>query len=184
MGSTNIIVAFPKQETARNIRNILQRNGFHVTHTVTSGAQILSAVATLDYGVVILPIRLADMFYHEVMDYLPEGFRVVVIAQKAAWDENGDPDVISLSLPLTVHDLVSTVNMVTFSVERLRKKNRNKPRVRTEEEKNTINKAKAILMERNNMTEEEAHRYLQKTSMDNANSLTETAEMILTMMDT
>lgn len=183
MGITNIIVAFPKMETARNIRNILQRNGFHVTHTVTSGAQILSAAATMEYGVVVLPMRLSDMFYHEVQSNLPEGFRMLVIAQKSAWDENGDPDIISLSLPLTVHDLVTTMNMVLYSVERIRRRNRNKPRVRTQEEKNTINQAKAILMERNNMTEEEAHRYLQKTSMDNANSLTETAEMILTMLD-
>ena len=38
-------------------------------------------------------------------------------------------------------------------------------------------------MERNNMTEAEAHRYLQKTSMDNGTGFTETAQMILSMMD-
>ena len=35
----------------------------------------------------------------------------------------------------------------------------------------------------NQMTEEEAHRYLQKTSMDNGTSFTETAQMILGMLD-
>ena len=38
-------------------------------------------------------------------------------------------------------------------------------------------------LERNQMTEEEAHRYLQKTSMDNGTSFTETAQMILGMLD-
>lgn len=42
-----------------------------------------------------------------------------------------------------------------------------------------IAEAKALLMERNNMTEEEAHRYIQKRSMDNGTGLTETAQMIL-----
>ena len=34
-------------------------------------------------------------------------------------------------------------------------------------------------MERNHMTEEEAHRYLQKTSMDSGTNLVETAQMLL-----
>ena len=46
-----------------------------------------------------------------------------------------------------------------------------------------MDRAKAILLERNQMTEEEAHRYLQKTSMDNGTSFTETAQMILGMLD-
>ena len=39
-----------------------------------------------------------------------------------------------------------------------------------------------MLMNRNNMTEEEAHRYLQKTSMDNATGMVETARMVLRLM--
>ena len=38
-------------------------------------------------------------------------------------------------------------------------------------------------MERNNMTEEEAHRYLQKHSMDNSTNLVETAQMVLAIND-
>ena len=45
-----------------------------------------------------------------------------------------------------------------------------------------IHEAKLLLMNRNNMTEEEAHRYLQKTSMDNGTSLVETAQMVLQLM--
>ena len=37
-------------------------------------------------------------------------------------------------------------------------------------------------MERNHMTEEEAHRYIQKCSMDSGTSLTETARMVLSMI--
>ena len=66
--------------------------------------------------------------------------------------------------------------------ERTRKKKR-KPGQRTKEEQELVDRAKAILMERNQMTEEEAHRYLQKTSMDNGTSFTETAQMILGMLD-
>ena len=37
-------------------------------------------------------------------------------------------------------------------------------------------------MVRNNMSEEEAHRYIQKRSMDNGTGLIETAQMILSLM--
>lgn len=54
--------------------------------------------------------------------------------------------------------------------------------MRSEQDTITINAAKALLMERNHMTEEEAHRYLQKHSMDNGTSLVETAQMVLSIM--
>ena len=50
------------------------------------------------------------------------------------------------------------------------------------DEQEMIAEAKALLMERNNMTEEEAHRYIQKRSMDNGTDLTETAQMILSLL--
>ena len=54
-------------------------------------------------------------------------------------------------------------------------------KVRSEEEKETIQKAKILLMERNNLTEEEAHRYIQKTSMDSGTNMVETAQMLLAL---
>ena len=38
-------------------------------------------------------------------------------------------------------------------------------------------------MSRNNLTEEEAHRYIQKRSMNNGTDMVETALMILSLMD-
>ena len=38
---TNVIVAFPKPEDAKSIRNILVKNGFPVVAVCTSGAQTL-----------------------------------------------------------------------------------------------------------------------------------------------
>ena len=63
--------------------------------------------------------------------------------------------------------------------QRERRQKRTVRNRRTEQEKKTIGDAKALLMSRDNMTEEEAHRYIQKISMDSGNNLVETAEMIL-----
>ena len=45
-----------------------------------------------------------------------------------------------------------------------------------------IEDAKKLLMERNHMTEEEAHRYIQKCSMDSGNNMVEAAKMIFVLM--
>ncbi len=44
-----------------------------------------------------------------------------------------------------------------------------------------IDRAKALLMERNGMTEEEAHRYIQKCSMDSGTNIVETAQMVISL---
>ena len=53
---------------------------------------------------------------------------------------------------------------------------------RTEQEQNYINNAKWLLMERNHMTEQEAFRYIQKSSMDSGTNMVETAQMILLLI--
>jgi response regulator NasT len=54
-----------------------------------------------------------------------------------------------------------------------------RPERRTKEEQENIDRAKALLMERNHMTEPEAHHYLQRCAMDSGTKIAETAEMIL-----
>ena len=46
----NVIVAFPKIENAKSIKNILVRSGFHVDAAVTTGAQALQYANSLDGG--------------------------------------------------------------------------------------------------------------------------------------
>ena len=87
-----------------------------------------------------------------------------------------------LSMPLKVHELIQTVETMSYTITRMRKKRRTEPKVRSEEEKRMLQDAKELLMVRNNMSEEEAHRYIQKRSMDNGTGLIETAQMILSLM--
>ena len=180
---TGIIIAFPRADTGKKIKTILVRSGFHVAGVCTNGAQTIQEANELQVGIVVCSYRLPDMIYRELKEYLPSGFQMITITSRDEWAENGDTEVVSLSQPLKVHELVSTVDMVLYDVRRARRKRRQIPTERSREEQEVIDRAKGILMSRNNMTEEEAHRYLQKTSMDNGTSFTETAQMILSMVD-
>ena len=180
---TRIIVAFPKAENGKNIKNVLVRNGYQVVCVCTNGAQVIQDANGLQDGIVVCTYKLSDMIYQELVECLPPGFDTIVISTKDQWVENGTPGIVGLAVPLKIHELLSTGEMVSYNLERKRRKRRQAPRKRTKEEQELGDRAKAILMERNQMTEDEAHRYLQKTSMDNGTSFTETAQMILGMLD-
>ena len=79
--------------------------------------------------------------------------------------------------------LVNTLEMMTQTLERRRRKRRESVRKRSTEEKAVIDQAKALLMERNHMSESEAHRYLQKNSMESGTNMLETAQMVLMILD-
>ena len=82
-------------------------------------------------------------------------------------------------MPIKAADLVDTVNLMYDKLYYQMKRAKAKPAIRTEEEKQVITHAKLMLMQQKGMTEEEAHKYLQKKSMDNGTNLVETAHMIL-----
>lgn len=175
----DIIVAFPKLEDAKNLRKLLIRNGYDVNMVCDSGAQIVSAVNELDGGIVICGYRFSDMHFSEINEYLPKGFQLLLLASPAKLEENDVSDLVSIAMPFKVQDLLNTLAMMMVQYRRWKKKQKHKPKVRSESEKRTIAMAKSLLMDRNQMTEEEAHRYIQKISMDSGNNMTETAEMIL-----
>lgn len=176
-----IIVAFPKLEDAKNLRNVLIRNGFDDTMAYNNAAQTIGAANDSDGGVVVCGYKLPDMHYSELYGYLPREFSMLLVASPSRLEDCISSDIVCLSMPIHSREFVSTVQMMTMDIAReLRRRKKTQPKRRTAEEEKIINKAKALLMERNQMTENDAHKYIQKLSMDSGNNLVETAEMILT----
>jgi len=178
----SIIIAFPKIEDATNIKNALVRNGYEVNATCTTGAQVISIANDLDDGIVLCGYRFPDMHYSELSNYLPKGFEMLLIASATKLEECTDNNIVCLSLPIKMQDLLNTLQMMSYNYSKRKKKEKDKPKRRSDEDKAIISKAKLVLMERNNMSEEEAHRYIQKTSMDSGTDMVEMAEMILSLM--
>lgn len=175
----DIIVAFPKLDDAKNLRKLLIRNGYDVNMICDSGAQIVEAVNRLDGGIVISGYRYQDMYYSEINDYLPKGFQMLLLASPAKLGDCDLRGIVSLAMPFKMQDLLNTLEMMMSQYYRWRKKQKSKPKVRSENDRKVITIAKELLMERNQMTEDEAHHYIQKLSMDSATNMVETAEMIL-----
>lgn len=177
----NIIVVFPKKEIASKIKNILVKSGYEVAAICVTGAQAIQVVERLEAGIVVSGIRFVDMVYHEMKEYLPENFEMLVVANNNQWQQYGEDDVIFLPLPMRAYDLVDTVEDMCGDLSDRMKRLKAKPKQRSANEQGVINRAKGLLMERNGFSEEEAHRFLQKHSMDSGNNMVDTAYMVLEM---
>lgn len=179
---SNIVIAFPKKEVAQNIRKILSQSGYSVQAICSTGAQALASVNNLENGILICGSRFIDMMYMEIHDYLPPEFQMLLIASPTSIQEREVENLVCLELPMKVHELLQTLEMMEGQIRRRRKRLRNIPRQRSEEDRQMIEQAKALLMDRNKFSEEEAHRYIQKRSMENGTGLVEVAQMILSLM--
>lgn len=175
-----IIVVLPKLEDAKKIRKILLGHGFSNVFAVPTASAALSTAGEHSHGLIISGYRLADMYYLDLLDNLPKYFELVLMG-KADTIAEAASGILSLATPLKVYDLVNTVEMVLTQLKRRIKKEK-PPKKRSERELNYIHNAKILLMERNHLTEEEAHRYIQKCSMDNGTGMVETAQMILSLL--
>lgn len=178
----HIIVVFPKQGDAENIRKVLLRGGFHVAAVCTSGTAALQSADRVGSGIIVCGYRMKDMLYEQLYDSLPRGFVMVLLASEASVAGGVREGIVHIGMPLKTQTLLSALEDISVNFDRLRRQNRQAPGKRSALERKNIELAKEQLMKRNNMTEEEAHRYLQKTSMDSGTNMAETAAMLLGLM--
>ncbi len=123
-----------------------------------------------------------DMMYTELREYLSDRFEMLLVVSPDRWNEENPEGVVGLSMPVKVYDLMNTMEMMLKSVERKRKKRRAGLKNRNPKQQEFITQAKELLMTRKHMSETEAHKYLQKSSMENGTNMVETAQMVLRVM--
>ena len=178
MGS--IIVAMPKHEDSERIVSIIRQSGIWEEPLIcSSGSEILRRIEDMDISLVICTRKLKDMGYEELHGYLPPKLNLLLLTkdiQIGLYSSN----IIVLQMPFRTSDLINSARMLLPETMPGKKK---PPVARSALDKQTIDKAKMLLMARNNMTEPEAYRYLQKNSMDMGRTLSETAHMIISMID-
>lgn len=177
-----IIVVFPKLEDAQSIKRLLIRNGYSNVSCCTSGAKAINMADSLGEGIIISGYRLPDMPYREIHDSVGSSFEMLLVTSMSKESLDEEPGIAMLEMPLKVRDLLNSVEMMDMNIYERIHKERRKPGKRSPEEQMVIDEAKKVLMETNQMSESEAHRYIQKSAMDSGRNMVETASMILTVM--
>lgn len=177
----NIIIVFSNQKDGVNVRNLLVRHGHRVVAVCTTGAAVSQTIDQMEGsdGIVVSGFRYQDMTYSNLLVDLPDTWQMVVMASAGNLSRIYEYNVIKVSMPVKAYDLFTTLQAIEMTIQRKRKKRREKPKERSSAEIAMLEHAKSLLMEVKSMSEEEAHRYMQKCSMNNGTNLVETAQMVI-----
>jgi response regulator NasT len=170
-----IVVAFESESTCRKMAEIIQSGGVAGCVLVHSCGEVKRLIHKLHLNLVVCGYKLADGLCEDLYADLPPTCSMLMVATPAQL-ELVDEDIFRLPAPVSKSSLCASIEMLYQANRRLNKYI--KPR-RNEEEKAVVEEAKKLLMERNGMTEEQAHRYIQKQSMDGGTRMIQTARLIL-----
>ncbi len=171
-----IILAFEGEKTSERVRDIVENAGLASCLVCHSAAEVKRLVHKQHVTTIVCGYKLRDETAERLSDDLPITCSVLVLAVQNMLDLIEGDDVFKLAAPVARNDLLASVRMLLQMGHRLEKFVRPQ---RSDGEKALIDQAKGILMDRHGMTEEQAHRFLQKKSMDSGAKLTQTAQMVL-----
>ncbi|MBP7402604.1 MAG: ANTAR domain-containing protein [Clostridia bacterium] len=193
----NIILAFPDESMSDKIRRIFLSAGIQVAGTAASRTQLLQTAARLDGGgVIVLPAWLSGSPSATLTSDLSEDYDLLVLLSGNEMWDNSRAGVFALRAPIRPIELLDSVRMLLETRQlaagtrhakimpavpevTATDKREHRPPARSESERKIIDQAKQLLIVRNNMSEEQAHRFLQKRSMDSGNPLVAVARQIL-----
>jgi response regulator NasT len=174
-----IIIALTGERIRQKSLGLLNAEGWGGT-VCASGAEVIRTARRQDGAVVLCGFYLPDMTADTLAAEL-RGTAVVLVMAKAVYlDLCGGENLYKLPLPTSRAEFLSSLRML-LNLESLylcHPASR-----RGEEERTLIRRAKELLMDVNRMTEEEAHRFLQKRSMDEGIRMDQAARYIIGSYD-
>lgn len=177
----SVLLAFQNDKASAVIKNAVSLGGYRICAEARSGAEVLRICERMgeDFPILVCGFRLSDMTAGELYELLPYKESAVVLLSPAQSALRFDfpPGLLALNLPVPRSDLIHTLaDIEAIMAQKPPKKERVH---RSDDDKKLIDEAKALLMERHMMTEVQAHRYLQRQSMNSGRKMAETAVLIL-----
>ena len=159
-----IVVAFANEEARHRICRLLESDGWSPAASCGSGAEAIRTVRKLGSAANDLA---ADL----------QGTALLMVVSSAVnLDFCQGDNLYKLPTPISRADFFATLDLMRqFEEAHLH----HAPPKRKEADQQLIRKAKELLMDTNRMTESEAHRFLQKRSMDAGMKLADMAQYIL-----
>ena len=157
----------------------------------SNGAEARRKLMENDYHIVIVNTPLGDEFGHELAMTAAEktGTGVVLLVKNELYEELScrmeDYGVLTVAKPVSKQLFYQSLKLVTASVgicARLAEENRKLRQKLTEQ--TAVARAKCLLIEFAHMTEEQAHKYIEKQAMDLRLPRREVAENIIRTYET
>ena len=170
MYGNDVFIAFSNKKTALAIAKIIISGGYNAAAAVLNAGDLLNKLNFYDGGIIVCGCRFGDGNINTLADEIPESFRIIAIGSPEQLQYCDEGRMLTLSVPLNSSALLAYLDMLRTEPRRTN---------RTPEEDALINKAKRLLINKYGMTEPQAHKFLEKKSMDLGRSIIEVAKKIL-----
>jgi response regulator NasT len=183
----NIIIAFSNPLLTNWASSILHRGGYNIEYTCKAAGDVVRVADFCTSTVVLCGYQFPDMTAEDLLNSLEGRLAMVTVLLSHQQPISERPDQLVVRYPVSAAELLQSIEIAercaAFAAAALAAGNRggikSKQTERPAEEKLLILKAKELLIERYQMTESQAHRFLQKSSMDHGTKLIDSARLVL-----
>lgn len=182
----SVLTVSSTEKFTSSLSSILRENRFFPVKTVLSVSQAKRAMLERDYDIVIVNSPLPDDFGIKLaIDVCNEKNSVALVFVKAdvypqTYSKVSEFGVLTLPKPTSPQMVAQALDFVCATRERLRRYEKTVSSVKDKmEEIRTVNRAKWLLIDVLKMSEEDAHRYIEKQAMDRCLTKSEIARNII-----
>lgn len=182
----SVLIISQKPETRRLIRSLLDRSIFGASANADNAEEARRLTLNNAYDIVIIDSPMPNVICHELALDITEksGASVILMVESEVYDETRyrveSEGIVTLSKPCSPDMISMAVNISAASRNRvLAIEEENRKLRRKNEELRLCNRAKWVLHENLGMDEPTAHRYIEKTAMNNRITRYAVAKQIL-----
>ncbi len=174
MSEQNLFIAFDSKKVSLSIAKILLSNGIKVNKIAERVSDILDVNKYYTSGIIIMGYCFDNQYINDIIDHIDSNISVICIGKREQLEFCDDERIFKLAVPLNKTDLICSVEMLMAVDSRYKPKS-----TKSYTDEKLIQSAKQVLIDVYAMSEEQAHRYMQKKSMDTGRKLVEIAKIIL-----
>lgn len=167
-----IVIASATETSREHLTQLLVSSGYSIFRCCASGSELRRTLNACEDGVVILMGHLPDCKADELQWDYGDRIQILLIAKPAVLEACEAQGIFRLALPASSQAVIGAVEMLSqLHQMRLPK------RIGTD--KQIVEQAKRLLMQRQSLTEPEAHRALQQYAMNHGMKMAEYAAQIV-----
>ena len=167
-----IVVAGSSDQSREQLARLLSSSGYPVYRLCAGGGELRRVLNDCDDGLLILAGQVPDCSADELFWDYGNQVQILLIAKPPVLEACEEVGIFRLALPTSRQAVLGAVEMLTqLHQMRLPK--------RTTDEKGLVEKAKKLLMQRDGLTEPQAHRALQQYAMNHGLRMADCAAQII-----
>jgi len=167
-----IVIAGRSAQSREQMASLLSSSGYPVYRLCSSAGELRRVLNDCDDGLLILAGQLPDCSADELFWDYGSQVQILLIARPPVLEACEEAGVFRLALPTSQQAVLGAVEMLT-QLHRMRLPKR------SADEKQLVEEAKALLMQRDGLTEPQAHRMLQQSAMSRGLRMADCAAQII-----